>query len=277
MPQVKKILFPTDFSELSRQGYLYCLQLAKQFGASVEVLHVYRSDINIPSTVSFGNKMLHERQRNIILELGKFAKLINQKEHQHLLEDVQVSRHTYLGLPDDGISDYAAMHEIDLIVMPTKGEHNLVEVLMGSNTIGTIGKANCPVLIIPENCQFTAFKNMVYTTDLSYDNTDNIEMALKFAKLYNSNINYLYVYKEDPAVEWRVDEILMKNYENLDVWFHQIKNDQIELGLKDFLAQNPMDLVVTYSPQKNFIERFLHFSVTRHIVEQIKKPILVLK
>ena len=180
-------------------------------------------------------------------------------------------------MPDDGIAEYAATHEIDLIVMPTKGEHNLMEIVLGSNTIGTIGKTNCPVLIIPENCTFTAIKEIAYMTDLSYENTENIELALKFAKLYEANINYLYVYKDSPAVEWRVDELLMKNYEGLDVWFHQIQNDQIENGLHDFLHQKDMDLIVSYSPQKNFLERFLHFSVTRHIVEKIKKPILVLK
>ena len=70
---------------------------------------------------------------------------------------------------------------------------------------------------------------------------------------------------------------MMKNYEGVEANFHQIKNEQIEEGVDEFLEQKEMNLLVTYSPQKSFLERFFHLSITRHILEHIKIPMLVLK
>jgi nucleotide-binding universal stress UspA family protein len=277
MPTIKKILFPTDFSKMSMQGYLYCLNIAKLFEASIDVVHIYRTDLNIPTTSEFGLKMMEQRKQNIALELGKFTNLQENKEQQNLLNGVTLKMHTYLGLPEDGIADYATKNDIDLIVMPTKGEHNFVEVLFGSNTVATIAKATCPVFVVPENCTYKPIKNIAYTTNLSYENTDNIELPLELAKTYKATLNYLYVYNNKPAPDWKIDELMMKNYEGIDASFHQIKNEQIEQGVDDFLEQKEMDLLVTYSPQKSFFERFFHLSTTRHIIEHIKTPMLVLK
>ena len=102
-------------------------------------------------------------------------------------------------------------------------------------------------------------------------------MPLELAKTYGATLHYLYVYNNKPAPEWKIDELMMKNYEGVEANFHQIKNEQIEEGINEFLEQKAMDLLVTYSPQKSFFERFFHHSVTRHIIEQIKTPMLVLK
>jgi nucleotide-binding universal stress UspA family protein len=49
---MKKILFPTDFSETSNNAFVYALQLAKNIDAEVVTLHVYELPvvdyINVP-------------------------------------------------------------------------------------------------------------------------------------------------------------------------------------------------------------------------------------
>ena len=42
MATLKKILAPTDFSDLSARGVRYACQLAKEVGAELIVLDVYR-------------------------------------------------------------------------------------------------------------------------------------------------------------------------------------------------------------------------------------------
>jgi nucleotide-binding universal stress UspA family protein len=42
---MKKILFPTDFSENSLHAFGYALQLAKKLGAEIITLHVYPEDV----------------------------------------------------------------------------------------------------------------------------------------------------------------------------------------------------------------------------------------
>ena len=42
---MKKILFPTDFSEVSNNAFVYALNLAKSFNAELIALHVYELPI----------------------------------------------------------------------------------------------------------------------------------------------------------------------------------------------------------------------------------------
>ncbi len=39
---MKNILVPTDFSENAASAYLYAIELAKRFNATVTVVHVYQ-------------------------------------------------------------------------------------------------------------------------------------------------------------------------------------------------------------------------------------------
>ncbi len=274
MSKIKKILFPTDFSEMAAQGYLYCLHIAKQLGASVDVLHIYRTDLNIPTTSDFGLKMLEQRKQNIALELGKFAKLETNKQ---LAKEVDIKLHTQLGLASDVIVEYANSNAIDLIIMPTKGEHNIIEVLFGSTTTATVARANCPVLIIPENYVYHPIKNIAYTINIKDEKTADSPLPITLTKLYDAALYYIYIYDKDPASEAEINDVLAQNSSELNVHFHQIKNKLIENGISSFLKEKEVDLLVSYSPQKSFFERFFHLSTTRHIIEQIKSPMLVLK
>ena len=63
MIELKNILYPTDFSEYSKHAEPYVIQFAKQFDATVQLLHVislphyaYFSEAAIP-TVTIENEM----------------------------------------------------------------------------------------------------------------------------------------------------------------------------------------------------------------------------
>ena len=129
MKEIKKILFPTDFSAMATMGYKYCLKLAKQLGASIDVLHVYRSDLSVPVPEKAAQKIIEERKRNAQLKLGAFAHLQKSKQ-KDLTEGIEIVAHSAVGLPEDVIANYSKSNDIDLILMPTKGEHNIIETLL---------------------------------------------------------------------------------------------------------------------------------------------------
>ena len=105
MKDIKKILFPTDFSAMSVMGYKYCLNIARQLGASVDVLHVYRVDFggSLPDLMSY--KMAEERQQKAKSNLEAFAFFQNvknrnyTKENQNYTEGLDIDTHLALGLP----------------------------------------------------------------------------------------------------------------------------------------------------------------------------------
>lgn len=276
MKSIKRILYPTDFSAMSALGYQYCLNLARQLNARVDVLHVYRIDLGVPVTDAIAYKMIEERKENAHLKLGRFAHLQKTKKNP-LTEGLDIHAHASVGLPEDEIVAFSKKHEIDLIVMPTHGEHNIIESLFGSVTTAVVGTSDCPVLIVPEQVTYRKITDIAYATDLSLENMNKVSMPLSLAGLLKANLHYVHVYTDEKAETGEVDELLAANTFDIEVLFHELKGKTVQEGLKQFLKEKNIDLLMAYSPPKNFFERLFRLSTTRHLLEHITCPLLVMR
>ena len=237
MVAIKKILYPTDFSARAMHGYRYCLQLARALGASVHVLHVYRIDMGVPVTDAIAYKMVNERKKNTQYELGRFAYLKKTRQ-EALVQGLDIHVHTAAGMAEDEIVAFAKKQAIDLIVIPTKGEHNLLETLFGSVTTAVGTTATCPVLVLPEKAIYRPITDIVYATDFTAENQRKAQMPVALAQLFEAQLHFLHVYDE---------------------W------------------EPPDDAVVAFSPPKNFFERLFRLSTTRHLLSEVTSPLMILR
>lgn len=276
MKPIKRILYPTDFSAMSALGYQYCLNLARQLNARVDVLHVYRIDLGVPVTDAIAYKMIEERKENAHLKLGRFAHLQKSKNNS-LTENLEIHAHATVGLPEDEIVAFSKKNDIDLIVMPTHGEHNIIESLFGSVTTEVAKTSYCPVLIVPEQVTYRPIKDIAYATDLSLDNINKASMPLSLAELLKSNLHYVHVYTDKKAEISDIDELLAANTFDAEVLFHELKGKTVQEGLKSFLKEKNIDLLMAYSPPKNFFERLFRLSTTRHLLAHITCPLLIMR
>lgn len=276
MKPIKRILYPTDFSAMSALGYQYCLNLARQLNARVDVLHVYRIDLGVPVTDAIAYKMIEERKENAHLKLGRFAHLQKSKNNA-LTEGLEIHAHASVGLPEDEIVAFSRKNAIDLIVMPTHGEHNIIESLFGSVTTEVAKTSQCPVLIVPEQVIYRKITDIAYATDLSLENIAQASMPLSLAGLLKANLHYVHVYSDEKAATGEVDELLAANSFDIEVFFHELKGKTVQEGLNLFLKEKEIDLLMAYSPPKNFFERLLRLSTTRHLLEHITCPLLIMR
>lgn len=276
MNNIKRILYPTDFSAMSMMGYKYCLNLARQLGARVDVLHVYRVDLGVPVPDAMSYTLVEERKNNAHLKLGIFAHL-TQSEDKTLLEGIDIHAHAAVGLPEDEIARFATENQSDLILMPTKGEHNLIEVLFGSVTTAIVAKAECPVLVIPEGSEYKKIKNIAYATDLTDANINHKDVSLALAKLFHANLHYVHVNNGVKAPEWEIQRLLDSKNEGGELSFHELEANSVQEGMKHFLKFKEIDMMITYSPPKSFFERIFRWSTTRNIAEHVIVPLFVVK
>jgi nucleotide-binding universal stress UspA family protein len=142
--EIRHILAPTDFSELSQQGLKSALELAQVFGAKLSLLHVvepppYPIEGIVPSQL--GANLLDDLERQASNELA-----------QMLLETqaskVDVTRRVVVGIPYRKIVEVAEEEKVDLIVMTTHGRTGLSHLVMGSVAERIVRTAPCPVLTI---------------------------------------------------------------------------------------------------------------------------------
>ena len=152
MEKIKRILAPTDLSELSQAGVRYALNLAKTVGAEVTVYHV----VNYEELLEYGEKMKEKIATDStfgpphsVLEKYQSALTLFLKTHfSELIPAVKVDEKVELGTPDVNIVEQAKKEAADLIVISTHGRTGLAHMLLGSVTEKVVRTAPCPVLSI---------------------------------------------------------------------------------------------------------------------------------
>jgi nucleotide-binding universal stress UspA family protein len=152
--RLKKILVPTDFSECSRAGFNYGVQLARDFKAELRVVHV----IN-PHAYPFGDKYAALDATRLIREAAGAAE--KQMRSMAARANVRCSVRVIHGSPAVEICD-AANEDVDLIVISTHGRTGPWHLLIGSVAEHVVRYAHRPVLVTPVHCsriQFTSRKS----------------------------------------------------------------------------------------------------------------------
>jgi nucleotide-binding universal stress UspA family protein len=147
MVTLKKILVATDFSEPSTVALNYGRDLARSYGAQLHILHVVE-DVTVRYATEIGLAMpeiqqeLEERSRRDLMAL------ITDDDRRTLSIEATVETRTNIA---DGITSYARVKEIDLIVTGTHGRGTVKHFLMGSVAERVVRTAPCPVLTVREH------------------------------------------------------------------------------------------------------------------------------
>ena len=140
LPEVhlKKILVPIDFSECSSKAVAYAAALAKQFHASVHLLHVQTPPTPIPALIDF--PVAAEGSKEVQEKLQRVARSVDPA----ITREITV----LVGTPEDEIVSAIDDNNIDLVIFGTHGRTGLQHWLQGSVTERVLRRATCPVLIV---------------------------------------------------------------------------------------------------------------------------------
>ena len=149
MINLKRILWPTDYSETSEAAQTYACALAKQFDAELHIVHVIIEPAYAVSPMGVGYipASYHEDMR--ARSDAELAKLPSG----NVGDELSVVRESLGGAPADSITTYAEEHDIGMIVIGTHGYSGLSRMLMGSVAEKVVRTATCPVLTIHSDDQ----------------------------------------------------------------------------------------------------------------------------
>jgi len=133
----KRILAPTDLSDLSATGVRYATQLARDVGAELIIFNVMTLDET--NTV---DKHDLERHRT---NLDRFV----SDKVADVGGNMQIRKIVDAGDAYGAILDCADNEHVDLIIMSSHGRSGLSRMLIGSVTDKLLRAASCPVLVVP--------------------------------------------------------------------------------------------------------------------------------
>jgi universal stress protein A len=133
--QLKKILFPTDFSHCGDEALALATSLARDTGAKLLIVHVEEP----PMAYGTGH-MYYGPTEPTQEHLTEMLHKVAPKD-----PDVAYEHHMLLGNPATEIVRFADDESIDLIVIGTHGRTGLFRMAMGSVAESVVRHATCPV------------------------------------------------------------------------------------------------------------------------------------
>jgi nucleotide-binding universal stress UspA family protein len=274
---MKKILFPTDFSENSLHAFVYTLQLAKKLDAEILTMHVYPVDV---SDYAYYGVFLVQNYN--ITEWGDFEnyksevpKLRELAEKNHA-GSVKISHILERGDVVDKILEIEASENVDYIVLGTKGATGLKEVFLGSVAEKVINRASGMVLAIPAACKFPAMSNILLLAKYEKPYLKIVHQALRFADALKAHIDVLQIKDAPDRSETRVIKEWSREFADADISFHMFATKEVEEMAIDFADSHHNNLVALAVHEKGFFEKLFFFSLSRQMAFHSHIPVLAI-
>ena len=132
------IVVPTDFSPVSENAIRYAVNMAKEIGKTVTLIHVYQIPVSMSDVplVIVSVEELHESALEKINEL-KIAL------EQSGSVNVKINTEVRLGNIVDELEDFCKQEQPFAIILGTKGSSAVDRILFGSTTRDLIFRVNC--------------------------------------------------------------------------------------------------------------------------------------
>jgi universal stress protein A len=140
--QLKNILVPLDFSEMSLKSLRYAVSFAKQFGAKLTLAHVVQAPVY---TVDFSYPVSLGPQ-----DLGPLEKQLEGIRATYVPAEIPVDIIVRQSFIFEGVLDVARETCADLIITTTHGHTGLKHLFLGSVAENIVRRAPCPVLVVRE-------------------------------------------------------------------------------------------------------------------------------
>jgi universal stress protein A len=144
---VKKILAPIDFSEISMEAMRGAMELAKGIGAEVHLVHIiapHHHFIPLPLATNAEQSRELVREAAMLEQAEEELKRIKKDEFG---DSKNVVTFAEVGHPVQKLLDYAKRNEIDLIMLATHGRTGAEHLVIGSVAEKLVRYAPCSVLV----------------------------------------------------------------------------------------------------------------------------------
>ncbi|MBF4487649.1 universal stress protein [Flavobacterium sp. CSZ] len=274
---MKKILFPTDFSECATNAFVHALEFAKVVNAELILLHTFEIPV-------YDSQFFPENYAAIYssIELAKFEmfkdeipKLRTIAEERNL--SAIVIKHRLM----DGdliynLKNAVEEDKVDFVIMGSSGETDWTKFFLGSNTSAVISEIQVPVLCIPADTKFKKIKNIGFTT--RYREKDKVELrkVLDIAKKTNAKVKSLYVKTSSSDVSDVTIKEWEKEFANENIEFLVLPSDEVKETILDFILYKDIDILTTITHKRSFFEGLFDSSFTKKIAKEVSVPVLVM-
>lgn len=260
---IKKIICPTDFSDVANNATQYAAKLAQIYSAELLLVHVASSLLEM--AVAEGLEL------ELDTRCAEITKLF------------RVSANYEVESGEDSLADHIASATKDnaLVVMGTNGSDTLYQRFFGANTYQVIRKTKCPVLVVPEHAEYRSIAKIVFAWNyqagekFSFADLHNLTQPLapEYVFLHVSTHRRASAAEVFTAARHETERYLGKVAEQQ---FEEVFGNNIPKGIDDYMKSSESDLLaITYFDSK-LLRAFFQGQEAKKFIDQVTYPVLVL-
>jgi nucleotide-binding universal stress UspA family protein len=274
---VKKILVATDFSDHSKSGLRFAIQLASQDAYHLTFFHVHH--LQTPTVWDAVRMSEYEDEQKEVIsgQMGDFVGEIYATMHmepKHIQCAVELSI-----LTESTILEYAEQNKYDYICISTRGT-SLLKKLLGTITSTLINRSKIPVIVVPHDYKIGKIKSVLYASDLD-DYESEIIQVVSFAKPLEASVKLLNFTSEPLKEEkWKIFETNIEkitNYPvNIQITKKKLNDDDLITALESAVKKNkPSVLIMFTKHNRKWFEHIFYAGNSTEYSFHTKVPLLV--
>jgi len=273
---MKKILFPTDFSDEAANALPVAAQLARLFNADLHLIHVLQR--LMPGYAP----RIHDADAQHLDALIVIEAAFDALKSTPALNALRVHTHVLTAAdPTDLLAD-PRFADADLLVMASTGASGLKELLLGSTAEHLIRRATMPLLVLKNPPGYLDLKTIVFASDFAdqYDDA-SIEFlqtlfdAFDYPAVHLLYINTLNHFVPTHELLPRMDAFA-RRYQLSGCSFNQQDEYDVETGLLAFAHEKQADLIVLGTHGRRGLRHLLQGSVAEDVANHATIPVLAL-
>ena len=274
---MKKILFPTDFSDAATNAFVHALEFAKIVNAELILLHTFEIPV-------YDSQFFPENYATVYssIELAKFEMFkgeipkLKTIAAERNLSDIVIKHRLMDGDLLYNLKNAVEEDQIDFVIMGTTGASDWTKFFLGSNTNSVISGVDVPVLCIPVDAKFKKIKTIGFTTRYREKDKKELKKVLKIAKKTNAKVKSLYVKTSNSDVSDVTIKEWEKEFAGENIEFLVLPSDEVKETILDFILYKDIDILTTITHKRSFFESIFESSFSKKITKEVSVPVLIM-
>ncbi len=269
---MKKIVVPYDYSAGSENALNFAVELAKKYISEIVLLHCFipvYTDPTIPGGTISSIEMAN---------LDELEESLNKKAREVQEKGVKTISRVLISDVANGINELVDSLEVDFVVLGKTGKSGFIDKFLGSTAENILNRVKVPILTIPEEYTKTRIYQLIYATQLEYDENyildqvfemgEKLKAKLELLKVNNSN--QLDINPNEEFVNNIKSKFLGKNYE-----FITIDGTKSSKSIEEYSNSQENAVLILSSHFRGLLDGIFNPSISKKIISETQIPTLV--
>jgi len=275
---MKSILVPIDFSEQAEYAAKIASEIAKITNAKIYLLHMLELPTGVVDPASYGSS---SNTPSALLFLNRAHEKFEEFKLLPFFSGIEVEDSVQFHKAYDGIIDESKKHDVDLIVMGSKGTSGLEEMLVGSNTEKVVRNSEVPVMVVKKDITDFKLENIVFASNFKPENKKVFQKILDFATLFDAQLHLLKINTIHNFETTKESSDAIREFINgfdLGNYTLNIYNDvSVESGVLNFSKAIDADAILLNTHGRRGLAHLFTGSIGEDLANHAKLPVVTFK